>query len=507
MLSHLWHMNPQMVIGVFFAYVLILLGIARWTNRKIKKGNSSQHFFAASKSAPWYAVAFGMLGASLSGVTFISVPGWVNSQGFTYMQMVLGYLIGYGFIMAVLMPLYYRMGLTSIYGYFASRFGDRAYKTGAAFFILSRVIGASFRLFLIALVLELFVLQPLEWDFQWRAFNSIDIPVGYAASVAVILAVIWSYTRQGGLGTIVWTDTLQTAAMLIAVVYSGNAIVHALGWSWSEVPSHIAASPWNQWIVWDDWKASNHLVKHVLAGAFVATAMTGMDQDMMQKNLACRNLREARWNMGSFSIVLVVVNVLFLTLGALLYSWIEMKGVSIERADSLYPTVALDGGLGIGLGLIFLIGLLASAFSSADSALTALTTSVCVDLLDTESMPEVQAKRKREQIHLGMTVALFGVIMAFSSANDTSVVAAIFTAANYTYGPILGLFAFGLATSRKPKDELIPVVAILAPLFCYGLESYLASTFSFSFGFALLPVNGLLTFFGLAVVSFTFGKK
>jgi SSS family solute:Na+ symporter len=500
-------MNPQMVIGVFLAYVFTLLGIARWTNRKTRKGDDSQHFFAANNSAPWYAVAFGMLGASLSGVTFISVPGWVESQGFTYMQMVFGYLIGYGFIMAVLMPLYYRMGLTSIYGYFAQRFGARAYKTGASFFILSRLIGASFRLFLVALVLDLFVLQPLGWDIHLQVMSWANIPVGYSAAVALILAVIWSYTRQGGLGTIVWTDTLQTAAMLIAVIYSGHAIVDALDWSWSEIPSRIAASPFNDWVVWDDWKASNHLVKHLLAGAFVATAMTGMDQDMMQKNLACRNLQEARWNMGSFSIVLVFVNVLFLALGALLYSWIEMEGISIESADSLYPTVALDGGLGIGLGLIFLIGLLASAFSSADSALTALTTSVCVDLLGTEGMPSAQATKRRKQVHLGMTFALFGVIMAFSSANDTSVVAAIFTAANYTYGPILGLFAFGLATSLKPIDRFIPIVAIFAPVICYGFESYLVSAHEFSFGFALLPVNGLITFIGLGALSFASSKK
>lgn len=507
MLSHLWHMNPQLVIGVFFTYVLVLLGIARWTNRRAIHGDDSQHFFAANKSAPWYAVAFGMLGASLSGVTFISVPGWVESQGFTYMQMVLGYLIGYGFIMAVLMPLYYRMGLTSIYGYFESRFGKRAYKTGAAFFILSRTIGASFRLFLIALVLDLFVLKPLGWDVHWTAFNLVDIPVGYAAAVAVILSVIWGYTRRGGLGTIVWTDTIQTAAMLIAVVYSGNAIVQALDWSWAEVPGRIAASPWSQWVVWEDWKASNHLVKHLLAGAFVATAMTGMDQDMMQKNLACRNLKEARLNMGSFSMVLVLVNVLFLALGALLYTWAEANGITIERADSLYPTVALDSGMGIGLGLIFLIGLLASAFSSADSALTALTTSVCVDILGTEKMKPAAAKKQRNIVHIVMTIALFMVIMAFSSANDTSVVAAIFTAANYTYGPILGLFAFGLATSLRPADRFIPVVAILAPIACYGLETYLSTRHGFSFGFALLPVNGLITFLGLGTVALVSGKK
>lgn len=507
MLSHLWHMNPQMVIGVFIAYVLVLLVIASWSNRRSENGDDSKHFFSANKSAPWYAVAFGMLGASLSGVTFISVPGWVESQGFTYMQMVLGYLIGYGFIMAVLMPLYYRLGLTSIYGYFESRFGKRAYKTGAGFFILSRTIGAAFRLFLVALVLDLFVLKPLGWDVNWKAFNAVDVPVGYALAVAIILAVIWGYTRKGGLGTIVWTDTLQTAAMLVAVVYSGHALVGELEWSWTEVPNRIAASPWSQWVVWDDWKASNHLVKHLFAGAFVATAMTGMDQDMMQKNLACRNLREARWNMGSFSVVLVVVNILFLALGVLLYSWVEMQGIALDRADSLYPTVALHSDMSIWLGLLFLIGLLASAFSSADSALTALTTSVCVDLIGTESMPVEGAKMWRTRVHLCMTFILFLVIMAFSSVNDTSVVAAIFTAANYTYGPILGLFAFGLSTTMRPDDRFIPLVAVLAPILCYGVEEYLSSSFEFSFGFALLPINGLLTFIGLCGVTWFCGKK
>ena len=248
-------------------------------------------------------------------------------------------------------------------------------------------------------------------------------------------------------------------------------------------------------------------VNAFVAGAFVATAMTGMDQDMMQKNLACRNLKEARLNMGSFSVVLVLVNVLFLALGALLYTWAEANGITIERADSLYPTVALDSGMGIGLGLIFLIGLLASAFSSADSALTALTTSVCVDILGTEKMKPAAAKKQRNIVHIVMTIALFMVIMAFSSANDTSVVAAIFTAANYTYGPILGLFAFGLATSLRPADRFIPVVAILAPIACYGLETYLSTRHGFSFGFALLPVNGLITFLGLGTVALVSGKK
>ena len=489
-------MTPTTVLLIFCGYVAVLLLVARLTARHGAQDGDA-HFFVAGKRAPWYAVAFGMLGASLSGVTFISVPGWVASQGFTYMQMVLGYLVGYGFIMAVLLPLYYRMGLTSIYGYFESRFGPKAYRTGAAFFILSRTIGAAFRLFLVALVLKLFILEPLGWS----ASDSATLDWGYAVAVLVILGVIWAYTRQGGLGTIVWTDTLQTAAMLVAVVYSAYAITTAMDWSWSETVQNIQSSPMGQWWVWDDWKAPNHFIKHFTAGAFVATAMTGMDQDMMQKNLACKNLQEARWNMGSFSVVLVLVNVLFLGLGVLLYTWADSQTLAIERADSLYPSVALGGSLGWGLGLVFLIGLLASAFSSADSAMTALTTSICVDLLGTEKQPHTQATAVRKRVHLGVAFVLFAVIMAFSAVQDSSVVSAIFTAANYTYGPILGLFAFGLVTKSQPVDRLIPWVAIASPILCYLLESSLKSSFGFSFGFALLPVNGLLTFLGLSLLT------
>ncbi len=489
-------MTPTTVLLIFCGYVAVLLLVARLTARHGAQDGDA-HFFVAGKKAPWYAVAFGMLGASLSGVTIISVPGWVASQGFTYMQMVLGYLVGYGFIMAVLLPLYYRMGLTSIYGYFESRFGPKAYRTGAAFFILSRTIGAAFRLFLVALVLKLFILEPIGWS----ASDSATLDWGYAVAVLVILSVIWAYTRQGGLGTIVWTDTLQTAAMLVAVVYSAYAITTAMDWSWSETVQNIQSSPMGQWWVWDDWKAPNHFIKHFTAGAFVATAMTGMDQDMMQKNLACKNLQEARWNMGSFSVVLVLVNVLFLGLGVLLYTWADSQTLAIERADSLYPSVALDGSLGWGLGLVFLIGLLASAFSSADSAMTALTTSICVDLLGTEKQPHTQATAVRKRVHLGVAFVLFAVIMAFSAVQDSSVVSAIFTAANYTYGPILGLFAFGLVTKSQPVDRLIPWVAIASPILCYLLESSLKSSFGFSFGFALLPVNGLLTFLGLSLLT------
>lgn len=494
-------MKPILVLGVFWGYVLILWLIAWRTNRRTAAQDQASQFFLARRDAPWYVVAFGMLGASLSGVTFISVPGWVGTQGFTYMQMVLGYLAGYAFIMAVLLPLYYRLQLTSIYGYFNQRFGKNAYRTGAAFFILSRTIGAAFRLYLVALVLQLFLLEPMGWDIHWYVLAGFEFPVGLAATIAVILGVIYSYTRRGGLGTIVWTDTLQTAAMLIAVTWTIVAIAGDLNWSLWDLPSHVQNTSWSTWWVWDDWKAPNHAIKHFLAGAFVATAMTGMDQDMMQKNLACKNLREARWNMGSFSIVLVGVNVLFLTLGVMLYAYAAKNGISVDRADSIFPTIALNSMLGTGIGMAFLIGLLAAAFSSADSALTALTTSICVDLLGTEQKPIYQANIIRKKVHTIVSIMLFISILTFSSMNDNSVVASIFTAANYTYGPILGLFAFGLVSKRVPNDHWIPVAAIAAPFLCYALEYGLDTAYGFSFGFALLPVNGALTMALLWVLS------
>jgi Na+/proline symporter len=494
-------MNPILVLSVFVGYVMLLMFIAHRTSKKIEIKSESEQFFIAGRTAPWYVVAFGMLGASLSGVTFISVPGWVGTQGFTYMQMVIGYLAGYAFIMAVLLPLYYRMGLTSIYGYFQNRFGPRAYRTGAAFFVLSRTIGASFRLFLVALVLQMFVLSPLGWDFRWQIPLLGDIPIGLAITVAVIIGVIYRYTRKGGMGTIIWTDTLQTAAMLIAVILAVIVLARELQWNLVDLPTHIRDTPWSTWWVFDDWKAPNHALKHFLAGAFVAIAMTGMDQDMMQKNLACKSVKEARWNMGSFSIVLVFINVLFLSLGVMLYAFANQFGIPIDKADALFPTVALNASLGVGLGLAFLIGLLASAFSSADSALTALTTSICIDLIQTENMESHRGNLIRKKVHVWVSVSLFAMIMLFSAVQDESVVAAIFTAANYTYGPLLGLFAFGLSNRRAPNDYWIPWIAVFSPLFCFALETWLQQQFNFSFGFALLPVNGLTTFLGLFLIS------
>lgn len=487
-------MSPSAVLAIALGYVAVLLGIAQWSGRRNPKADSESRFFVAGQQAPWYVVAFGMVGASLSGVTFLSIPGWVRDQEWSYMQMVAGYCIGYAIVATILLPLYYKLKLTSIYGFLGSRFGTEAHKTGASFFILSRVIGASFRLFLVALVIDVLVLEPLYGGTTpWTWFG---------LTTAGILAVIYLYTRKGGMGTVIWTDTLQTACMLLAVVLTIGGILAAGGHRWMDLPDVLASTNLTQIWVTDDWKLNNHWLKHVLAGMFVTIAMTGLDQDMMQKNLACRNLKEAQWNMGSFTVILVGANLLFLAMGALLWMHAGNVGMALpEATDRLYPMVAMGGTLGPVLGVAFVIGLLASAFSSADSALTALTTSTCVDLLDTPSMERERASRIRRQVHLGMAVLLWLVILAFRAVNDTSVVAALFTVANYTYGPLLGLFAVGMFTPWSPKATAIPWVCIAAPLVGYGLEQGLVAAFGFSFGFALLPVNGLLTAVGLGLTT------
>ena len=487
-------MTPTTVLLIALGYVAVLLGIAAWSSSASQHQDSETRFFVAGQKAPWYVVAFGMIGASLSGVTFLSIPGWVRDQEWSYMQMVTGYCIGYVIVATALLPLYYKLKLTSIYGYLGTRFGVEAHRTGAGFFILSRVIGASFRLFLVALVLDVLVLEPLcGGATPWTWFG---------LTTAGILSVIYIYTRTSGMGTVIWTDTLQTACMLLAVVLTIGGILSAGGHSWMDLPHVVSSTGLTDVWVTEDWRASNHWIKHMLAGMFVTIAMTGLDQDMMQKNLACRNLQEAQWNMGTFTVILVGANLLFLTMGALLWMHAQNTAMALpEATDRLYPLVAMGGTLGPALGVAFVVGLLASAFSSADSALTALTTSVCVDVLDTPSLPADRAKAIRQRVHLGMAVVLWLVIMAFRAVNDTSVVAALFTVANYTYGPLLGLFAVGMFTTWTPSAKSIPWVCLSAPCLGYGLEQILMGLMDFSFGFALLPVNGLLTAIGLGVIS------
>ena len=489
-------MTPLSVLLIALVYVGVLLGIAQWSSRNASATNSESRFFGAGQNAPWHVVAFGMVGASLSGVTFLSIPGWVRDQEWTYMQMVFGYCIGYVVVATILLPLYYKLKLTSIYGFLGGRFGLEAHKTGAAFFLISRVIGASFRLFLVALVIDVLVLEPL--------FGGITPWWWFGLTTAAILAVIYLYTRKSGMGTVIWTDTLQTACMLLAVVLTIGGILNAGGHSWSALAEVVASTDLTQVWVMDDWRLNNHWLKHILAGMFVTIAMTGLDQDMMQKNLACRNLKEAQWNMATFTVILVGANVLFLTMGSLLWMHAETIGMALpEATDRLYPMVAMGGSLGPVLGVAFVVGLLASAYSSADSALTALTTSTCIDVLDTPRMSVERAKSVRQRVHLGMAVLLWLVIMVFRAVNDTSVVAALFTVANYTYGPLLGLFGVGMFSKWNPNASLIPLVCVASPFAGYALEQVAVSLWGFSFGFALLPVNGLITATGLGLISLT----
>ena len=441
------------------------------------KSDSNEAFFLGNKQSPWYVVAFGMIGASLSGVTFISVPGWVDSSQFSYIQMVMGMTAGYFVIANVLMPIYYRLNLTSIYGYLGQRLGNRSHKTGAFFFLLSRTIGASFRLYLVANVL------------QFAIFEELNVPFWLTVTITILL--IWIYTFRSGIKTIIWTDTLQTLFMLLAVGVSIWLITDDLGWGISDSYTNISESKYSQVFF---WQGKQHFLKQFLFGAFLAIVMTGLDQDMMQKNLSCNSLKEAQKNMYSFSIVLIIVNIFFLALGALLYIYAEKNGIAFDKADDLFAAVALKGKLGIGVGVFFILGLIAAAYSSADSALTSLTTSFCVDFLAIEKKSSKEQVLSRKWVHVGFSILLIVTILIFKAINDDSVVSALFKVAGYTYGPLLGLFAFGIFTKHKIYDKLVPLIAVLSPIICYVLQLY------FSFGFELLIVNGFITFLGLCLL-------
>jgi solute:Na+ symporter, SSS family len=478
-------MSSITVILIIVVYFGVLIGISFLTS----KDDSNEAFFVGKKESPWYVVAFGMIGASLSGVTFISVPGWVATSQFSYMQMVMGYLVGYLVIGLVLMPLYYRLNLTSIYGYLEQRFGFWSYKTGAFYFLLSRVIGASFRLYLVAITLFLTV------------FEKMGLPFWVAVLVAV--ALIWVYTFRSGIKTIIWTDTLQTAAMLMAVLVTIWVIKDSMEWTVGALFTNIQDSDYSQWLYLDDWNDNKFFLKQFFAGMFITIGMTGLDQDMMQKNLSCKTIGEAQKNMFWFSVVLVVANLLFLSLGAMLYLYANHIGFDpTMTADQLYPSLALSGELGMVAGILFIIGLVAAAYSSADSALTALTTSFCVDFLGMEKQPKESDKRTRKWVHIGFSALLFVVIIIFKAINNTSVIAELFKVAGYTYGPLLGMYAFGLFTKRNVKDSLVPLICILSPILSYMLQANSQQWFGgYVIGFELLPINGLITFIGLWITS------
>lgn len=478
-------LNPLVLIGIIAAYFFTLVGISWWKG----KNADDESYFIGNRSSPWYLVAFGMIGDSLSGVTFVSVPGEVGVKHFFYLQIVLGYMAGYFVIAKVLLPLYYKLQLTSIYSYLGERFGSTSQSTGSFYFLLSRTIGAAFRLFISAGVLHLFVFGPLG--------------VPYALSVTIIIILILLYTLKGGIKSLVWTDTFQSLFLLLGVVLTATAILGHMDWSLSEGVQQIVQSDYSQVF---DWEPINktYFPKQFLSGMFIAIAMTGLDQNMMQKNLSVRTLPDAQKNVLWFSVIVLVVNVIFVSLGALMYLYASSKGIAIPtRTDELLPLLALDH-LGTFAAIVFLLGIIAATFSSADSVLTTLTTSLYIDILHLDKKAEMTAARKkqvRNLIHAGFAFVLLGVILIFRAINNDAVISGIFTAAGYTYGPLLGLFAFGIYSKHKINDKLVPLVCIAAPLVSFLLATYSETLFGgYKIGFELLLINGLLTMLGLWLI-------
>lgn len=478
-------MKPIFILLLITLYFGVLFLISYATG----KDDSNQAFFKADNKSPWYLVAFGMVGASLSGVTFISVPGWVQETQFSYMQVVLGYIFGYVVIAFVLLPIYYKLNVTSIYEYLDQRFGVVSYKTGALFFFIARVIGSAFGLYLVANVLQHFV------------FDAWHIPFYVTVTLSVLL--IWLYTLRGGIKTVVWTDTFQTLFMLTAALLTVYFIASELNWSIKNMMTAEELKPYTQIIFTDDILAKNYFWKSFLSGIFITICMTGLDQNMMQKNLTCKNLKDAKKNVLSYSLAFVPVNIIFLMLGALLYVYAQKTGLDTSgRADLLFPKIALNGDLGVGLGVVFVLGLIAAAYSSADSALTALTTSFCVDFLNIEKRKAEQKVALRKKVHAGLSALLVVVIIIFNYFLDSSVIDLLFTAVSYTYGPLLGLFTFGIFTKKKVHDKWVLWVALLAAATTFGLgqipSEYLGG---YHFHYELLIVNGALTFLGLILIS------
>lgn len=475
-------MTPLLIFISFLTYTGLLFVISFITSR----GADNESYFIGNRQSPWFVVAYGMIGASLSGVTFISIPGEVGNSHFSYMLIVFGYLIGYFVIANVLIPLYYKLRLTSIYTYLEQRFGASSYKTGAFFFLVSRVIGASFRMFLVVNVLQLFV------------FDVWNVPFAVTVSGFMVLMVL--YTYRGGIKTIIWTDTLQTTFMLVGVIVSIFLIKDELGFTFSQLIEKVSISEYSQMIDFE-WSGRNYYLKQFVSGAFIAIVMTGLDQDMMQKNLSCKNEKEAKKNIYWMSLSLVPVNFIFLFLGAVLYIYAETKGIAIpERTDNLFPVIAINH-LSPLAGIVFFIGLISAAYSSADSALTSLTTSFSVDFLGIQKRNDLSEKRKtriKNIVHISIAMLIVVVIIVFRAINDDSVISKLFTIAGYTYGPLLGLFFFGMFTKYEIKDKWVPVVAVLAPLLSYIISDNSQEwLWGYKFGFELLIVNGALTFLGL----------
>ncbi len=482
-------MSPLLVLSILIVYFSALISISYFTS----KGADSNTFFTGNRQSPWYLVAFGMIGSSLSGVTFVSVPGNVGKIGFAYFQVVLGYLLGYWVIIGILMPLYYRLNVISIYTYLEQRFDVWAYKTGAFFFLVSRTIGSSLRLFLAATVLQLFL------------FDAWGVP--FFVTVATTIALIWVYTFKGGIKTIVWTDSFQTLFLVTAVAVTVWQIADKLDFGFATMVSAIQDNGFARIFHFDDVNSTLFFPKQFFGGAFIAIAMTGLDQEIMQKNLTCKTLGDAQKNMFWFSLTLVIVNLLFLTLGALLYIYSTQKGLAIPvLSDELYPQLAFNE-LGPLVGVLFLLGITASSYASADSALAGLTTSFCIDFLQFKNKTEKVKQRQKFIVHLGFSALFLLIIIIFKELNEKSVIDAVLNIAGYTYGPLLGLFSFGVFTKWMVKGILVPLVCVVSPLLSYVLSSNSVNWFNgYKIGIEILIINGMITFAGLLLIS-DFGKS
>jgi SSS family transporter len=476
-------MNPTLALLILIAYFGLLIAVSFYTAR----GADTTTFFTANRQSPWWLVAFGMIGTSLSGVTFISVPGAVGKIGFSYFQVVLGYIIGYLVIGTVLMPLYYRLNLISIYGYLEKRFGYWSYKTGAGFFLLARTVGSAVRLYVAVNVLQLAI------------FNALGIP--FEVSVLITIALIWVYTFKGGVKTIILTDSLQTIFLVSAVVLTIVLISRELGFSFGQLVQSVQDSPNSKLFFWDANDPKN-FYKQFISGIFIAIVMTGLDQDLMQKNLTCKNIGEAQKNMFWFTITMVIVTFLFMCLGVLLYIYAGREGIAIpERTDDLYPLLALNH-LGPLVGITFLLGITAATYASADSALTALTTSFCIDFMNVEARPETERSRIKHIVHIGFSLLFYVVIILFRQLNSKEVITAVFDIAGYTYGPLLGLYTFGIFSNRPVVDRFVPWICLASPVLTYIINQNSAAWFGgYQFGFERLLLNGLITTLGLWAVS------
>ena len=466
----------MLIIITVLLYFAALMLFSRITARR---GDNNQTFFRANRRSPWYMVAFGMVGASISGITFVSVPGMTMFTGMAYVQMCIGFILGYFAVAFVLLPVYYRLNLTTIYTYLKERLGMRSYKTGAWFFLISKMTGAAVRFYVVCIILQRFVL------------DAIGVP--FALTVVAMVALIWLYTRRGGIKTLVWTDTFQTTCMFAALILIIYNVMGQLGMSATDAVKAIATDEHSRMFVMDDWISKQNFWKQFLSGAFVVIVMTGLDQDMMQKNLTCRTLREAQKDMCTYGFAFVPANILFMALGVLLMQLAQKDGIALPASgDELLPMFAATGRLGSTVVVLFTIGIVAASFSSADSALTALTTSYCVDIRQREGDEQL-----RRRAHIGIAVVFGLFILLFKTLNSTSVIDAIYILCSYTYGPLLGLFAFGLFTRRKPCDKLVPYIAVASPIVCFALEKTAMQCWGYKFGYELLMINGLLTFMGL----------